>query len=999
MIDKQEMITTQAPYTFPSNSSFWKTSLWVITIGVAYFLTVKISASLFIIPDVNITAFWPPNGLYSAALLMSPRVLWKYIIAVVFFANALGNFSVGHDWLLSSGYAIANCTEGALISYCFFQLNKSNITLGDFKSLSIFIGSVTFGSGIGSFLGAINLSHVYGWNLFWNFSKTWFLADTLGNSLMLVIILTWNDKHISFKYEKLNKIFESIVLLFLTISVSTFIFSQSINNEIAPLSYLIFPLLIWAALRFELKGASLIAFIIACIAHWFTMRGQGPFITHGTSIQEYVFWLQNFLIIMLLTAITLAIIITQRNKAEGKMKLFGKVFNETKEGIIVTNTKGIIFNVNPAFCEITGYSREEVIGQNPSLLNSGKQSPAFYKEMWKIITDQKYWQGEVWNRKKSGEVYAELLSISSILDTDGNTLHYVGIFTDITHSKKQQESLHQMAHYDVLTQLPNRVLLTDRFTQALSHSKRQKNLLAVCFLDLDKFKPINDLYGHGVGDELLVEVSKRIKSIIRDEDTVSRHGGDEFVLLLGGIDQFSQCEQLLKRLLTSLAQPYSIDTLSLTISASIGISLYPADNADLDSLLRHADQAMYQAKKAGRNRYHLFNTKQDQRDIEKNSKLKEIEAALVNNQLCLYYQPKVNMATGEVFGAEALIRWNHPEKGLIPPFKFLPVIEETDLEIQVGNWVINEALRQMDYWKKQGIELEVSVNISSYHLQHRTFIDELEQALSQFPQLDTKKVQLEILESSALSNLQAIRTIIKTCIDTLGISVALDDFGTGYSSLTHLRNLPAKTIKIDQTFIRDVLDDPSDLAIIDGVIGLSNSFDREIIAEGIETTNHGLMLLLLGCNEAQGYGIARPMPAGNIQGWLTDYSPNQDWVSCATKIRTDKERKLKLFRLTFAQWQKHFETNINSDLENIEQWPILKRTNCHCGVWITRARQEQFFEEKWLNKLDEVHNTMHDIADDLFNKYQQGQIQEARQGLKDLEMAIEHLGNVLGQCE
>jgi len=691
--------------------------------------------------------------------------------------------------------------------------------------------------------------------------------------------------------------------------------------------------------------------------------------------------------------------ITDRKISEEGLRLFAKVFSETTEGIIITDTKGIIIDVNPAFCEITGYSREDAIGQNPSLLNSGKQSPAFYQEMWKIITDQKHWQGEVWNRKKNGEVYAELLSISSIPDAEGNTLHYVGIFTDVTHSKKQQEALEQMAHYDVLTQLPNRALLADRYTQALAHSKRQENQLAVCFLDLDNFKPINDLYGHEIGDELLVEVAKRIKSIIRDEDTASRQGGDEFVLLLGDIDQLSQCEQMLNRVLTSLSQPYLIDTLSLTISASIGFSLYPTDNTDLDTLMRHADQAMYQAKQAGRNRYHLFNAKQNQLDIKRNSQLKEIDEALVNNELCMYYQPKVNMATGEVFGAEALIRWNHPEKGLIPPFKFLPVIEKTGLEIQVGNWVINEVLRQMDHWKKQGIELEVSINISSYHLQHPTFIDELETALAKYPQIHSKKVQLEILESSALSNLQAISSIITTCIDTLGVSVALDDFGTGYSSLTHLRNLPAKTIKIDQTFVRDVLDDPSDLAIIDGVIGLSNSFSREIIAEGIETTNHGLMLLILGCYEAQGYGIARPMPSADVQDWLSDYTPNQEWINCATKIRTEKERKLKLFRLTFSQWQKQFETNINSEPENIGQWPILKRTNCHCGVWIKRARQEQLFEDKWLNKLDDAHNTMHDIADDLFNKYQQGQIQEARLGLNDLEIAIEHLGNILGQCE
>jgi len=572
---------------------------------------------------------------------------------------------------------------------------------------------------------------------------------------------------------------------------------------------------------------------------------------------------------------------------------------------------------------------------------------------------------------------------------------YAGIFTDITNSKKQQEILMKMAHYDVLTQLPNRVLLVDRFTQALAHCQRKENQLAVCFLDLDNFKPINDLHGHEAGDQLLIEVSERIKATIRDEDTVSRQGGDEFILLLGDFESFYQCEKMLTRLIESLSQPYLINNALLSISASIGVSLYPMDNSDLDTLVRHADQAMYQAKRAGRNRYHLFNAKQNQLDIKKNIKFKEIESALFNNELCLYYQPKVNMATGKVFGAEALIRWNHPEKGLIPPLKFLPIIEGSELEIQVGTWVINEALNQIGKWKEQGIDLEVSINISSYHLQHATFIDDLEAAMSIYPKVHSKNIQLEILESSALSNLQVIRYVIKTCIDALGISIALDDFGTGYSSLTHVRNLPARTIKIDQSFVRDVLDDPNDYTIIDSVIGLANSFNRELIAEGVETTEQGLMLLIMGCNKAQGDGIAKPLPSLDFQRWLTDYVPNKEWIICANKNHTKKENKIKVFRLTLAQWHIHFEKNIQSKPSSINQWPILKRTKCHCGIWIKHARQEQLFEIHWLEELVIAHDAMHDIADDLYNKYLGGEVEMARVGLKELEKATTDLNSVL----
>jgi diguanylate cyclase (GGDEF)-like protein/PAS domain S-box-containing protein len=688
-----------------------------------------------------------------------------------------------------------------------------------------------------------------------------------------------------------------------------------------------------------------------------------------------------------------------RKKAEERLQLSDRVFRETHDGIAITDISGAIVDINPSFYEITGYSREEVIGKNPHILYSGKQTSEFYALMWKTINEQGYWQGEIWNRKKNGELYAELLNISVLKDENNHILYYVGIFSDITHSKKQQEKLEQMVHYDVLTQLPNRVLLVDRFSQALAYCRRQKTLLAVCFLDLDDFKPINDSYGHETGDKLLIEVANRIKANIRVDDTVSRQGGDEFALLLGNINSFSQCEEMLKRIIKALAEPYVIDKQSLSISASVGVTLYPMDNVDFDTLIRHADQAMYQAKLAGRNRYHLFNTEQDQQSIQKTIQCKEIQQALLNDELCLYYQPKVDMTTGKVFGVEALIRWNHPLKGLISPLEFLPITDETELEVQLGNWVINEALKQMDAWRGQAIVLEVSVNISSFHLQSPTFIIELDKTLALYPKVNSKYLQLEILESSALGDLQSIRRIIKSCIESLGVNIALDDFGTGYSSLTHLRNLPVQTVKIDQTFVRDMLDDPNDYAIIDSVIGLADSFNRNIIAEGVETCDHGLMLLLMGCNKAQGYGIAKPMPTNQIPKWLKNYSFNQEWVICANTDRTPKQKKIKLFQLILFHWQKHFETNIQSQPENVNTWLMMNKTKCHCGIWINREKQEKLFDADWLEKFDEGHELMHDIADNLFKKYQKGQIDMARAGLIDFQIAVKNVESILRQSE
>ena len=682
-------------------------------------------------------------------------------------------------------------------------------------------------------------------------------------------------------------------------------------------------------------------------------------------------------------------------KIKGELQLYGRVFSEAHEGIIITDINNMIIDVNPKFCDITGYSRSEVIGANPGILSSGQQGPEFYQKMWIELDRDGHWNGEVWNRKKNGELYAELLTISVLKDTRNEVKYYVGLFSDITQNKRQQEKLQLMAHYDVLTQLPNRTLFVDRFSQAIAHSKRTNSLLAVCFLDLDNFKPVNDTYGHEVGDRLLIEVAQRIQTTIREEDTVSRQGGDEFTLLLGDIDSYSQCEQMLTRLHYSLSLPYLIDEHTINIGASSGVTLYPLDDSDIDTLVRHADQSMYQSKLAGKNRYHLFNAEQDQEIIKSHIRLQEIQAALTNNEFCLYYQPKVNMKSGEVFGVEALIRWLHPERGLIPPMEFLPIIENTDLEVEMGHWVVAEAVKQLDMWRQENIHLEVSVNISSHHLQSATFFSQLESVLARYPEIASHYLQLEILESSALGDLQSISTIIRTCKQVLGVNIALDDFGTGYSSLTHLRSLPANTIKIDQSFVRDMLDDPSDYAIIDGVIGLADSFNRGVIAEGVETIEHGLMLLLMGCQNAQGYVIARPMPANELTTWLSAYSPNEEWIACGNTKRTVKETKIKLLKVMLEYWFANVKQVIQSQKEGDEKYELIDYKKSHHGSWVERARQEQLFDDDWLDSLAHENETMYHLADALNTQYHANQGGDVQDELKALEKAYEKVMTIL----
>jgi len=683
--------------------------------------------------------------------------------------------------------------------------------------------------------------------------------------------------------------------------------------------------------------------------------------------------------------------ITTRKKSEEKLLLSARVFSDTYEGIFITDANNIIIDVNPAYCEITGYSREEIIGKNPAILNSGVQTEEFYAEIWQNLEQQGHWQGELRHRKKDGELYIELLTLSQLLDGNGQVINYIGIFTDITDRKQQQEKLSMMAHYDLLTGLPNRALFTDRFQQAIAHSKRTKSQLAICFLDLDNFKPVNDNYGHEVGDQLLIQVAARIKAGLREEDTVSRQGGDEFAFLLNDVDSFEHCKLTLERLHRSLAQPYIIDGYVHNISASTGVTIFPADNSDIDTLMRHADQAMYQSKQAGRNRYQLFDTQDDEDTVNKHHRLAEIERGLINNEFILYYQPKVNIATGEVFGVEALLRWLHPQKGLIPPLSFLPFIDGTDLEISIGNWVINQALTQLLHWNELGLELEVSVNIASHHLRSNRFFSQLSDALAEHPTVSAYSLQLEILESSALGDLDAISNIIKTIQNALGINVALDDFGTGYSSLTHLRNLPANTLKIDQSFVRDVLEDPSDYAIIEGVIGLANAFNRKVVAEGVESHEHGIMLIMMGCEQAQGYGIAKPMPANELADWLAHYQPNHEWIHFSKQQRTAKENKVKMFQLVAQCWMNRFVSNIESAADSRNDWPLMQDKNDHCGKWLKREKLELSFTDHDLDRLYELHEELHHLAQDLRSKYQLGDVDDAIVGLAELRIVFDKM--------
>jgi diguanylate cyclase (GGDEF)-like protein len=551
-----------------------------------------------------------------------------------------------------------------------------------------------------------------------------------------------------------------------------------------------------------------------------------------------------------------------------------------------------------------------------------------------------------------------------------------------------QAELQHLAHFDLLTSLPNRVLLADRLHQVMLQTQRNGKLLAVAYLDLDGFKSINDTYGHATGDQVLIELASRLKQTLREGDTLSRLGGDEFVAVLLDQNDVATCRPILDRMLAAAAEPLNIGGLVLEVSASIGVTLYPqAEAVDADQLLRQADQAMYKAKLVGKNCYCIFDADHDRSLRSHNESLEHIRNALARREFVLYYQPKVNMRSGAVIGAEALIRWQHPERGLLPPAAFLPLIEEHQLAVEIGEWVIASALAQMELWQASGLNISVSVNVGARQLQQADFVQRLRASLAAHPTIQPRDLELEVLETSALEDLSRVSRVIEACRE-IGVMFALDDFGTGYSSLTYLKHLPVAQLKIDQSFVRDMLVDPDDLAILGGVLGLANSFRRQVIAEGVETIEHGEMLLQLGCELAQGYGIARPMPAGDFPAWTRQWQMDPAWRHVRRVSRDD-------FPLLFAGIEhRAWIALVESMLKDGHPLPSQTHQQCRFGAWLAAEGEARFAAQPPLQSVERLHQQIHlrvaELAElaDVESRDRHSELSALLTDLHDLQLAF-----------
>jgi len=561
---------------------------------------------------------------------------------------------------------------------------------------------------------------------------------------------------------------------------------------------------------------------------------------------------------------------------EGARERYFDLYDLAPVGYVTLDDRGWVVEANLTLATLLGVPRSALVRQPLHAFVANEDQDRFYLLRGQLLETGVPQSRDVRLTHRDGHpLWVHLMATVSTTAAGACELRMV--LSDITALKSLQSKLDHLAHFDALTNLPNRLLTADRLVQAMAQARRTGQGLAVVYIDLDGFKDVNDQFGHEAGDQMLMSVAGHMKQVLREGDTLARMGGDEFVAVLPNLGNIKACAPLLERLLAGAAEPLAFNDQTLQVSASMGVTFYPqAQEVEGDQLMRQADLAMYQAKQAGKSRWREFDVEQDASLRGWHQDLQRIRQALDEQEFVLHYQPKVNLRSGQVVGAEALIRWRHPEKGLLLPLTFLPVVEYHPLAIDVGEWVIDTALGQMESWQAQGLHVPVSVNVGAQQLQQANFVLRLRALLARHPSLKPTDLTLEILETIALNDIPYVSQVIEDC-HQMGVAFALDDFGTGYSSLAYLKRLQVDLLKIDQSFVCDVLVNPDDLAILKGIIGLAAAFKREVMAEGVETEAQGTLLLQLGCELAQGYCLARPMPAQDFPGWVTQW--NLDWAA------------------------------------------------------------------------------------------------------------------------
>ncbi|MDD5057552.1 MAG: EAL domain-containing protein [Sideroxydans sp.] len=944
-------------------------------LALVYFAAAQIGLKLAL-SHHTVTLFWPPSGIALAALLILGWRVFPAIIIGEFFAI------LGNDMSVSGAFGIAcgNAVEG-LLGYYWLHRFGFDVRMRNLRDVGmLFVFGVVLSPPLAAVNGALWVWLATGgsWIDGLQTVQYWWMGDALGIALFTPLILSWlRGDTVRWTRERVRRgVFMAFVLL-----VACAIFFFDLPNHLLQFG-LLFPLLIWISLNFDLRCVSsallliffssmlgmldfddlsaanmdvLLNFVwlynllfaltalsvtvlnaqrsrseralhvsednlkraqeIGGVGSWHldlttnqlqwteetyrifgiaqgapldyriflqhvhpddralvdsewrqALQGKPYDIEHRILVGDKVKWIHEKADMdfdadsrQAVSAIGTVRDITRHKQEEAALRLAARVFESSGEAILITDDKASIVAVNHAFIEMTGYRREEVMGKNPKILASGRHDTAFYRAMWDDLNHFGYWQGDIWDKHKGGRIYPKWMSITAVRDELGNLVNYVSIARDITEKKDAEKNIHLLAYYDVLTGLPNRTLLRDRLGQLLAAAHRDKQQFAILFLDLDRFKYINDSMGHSVGDRLLQSVAQRIQENVRECDTVARLGGDEFIVLLRDAGE-SAAAIVAKKLLTALSNPFDLDGQVISTHASIGISIYPDHAQDTDTLIKSADMAMYHAKEEGRGNFQFFTPDMNFRVDLLFSMEKDLRLALERGEFFLQYQAQADLTTGALCGVEALIRWNHPVKGLIPPDDFIQVAEETGQIVAIGEWVLRTACAQQVAWRKQGLgDFPIAVNLSMRQLRQPTLGDLVRSVLKECA-LEPQYLELEITEGIMMGdNKSALQFLAE--MHELGVRLSIDDFGTGFSSLNYLKKLPVDKLKIDQTFVSDIETDESNAAIIRSIISLGHRLNLRVIAEGVETQEQLDFLRIRGCDEIQGYFYSRPLSA------------------------------------------------------------------------------------------------------------------------------------------
>ena len=947
-------------------------------LALAYFATAQIGLQFALVGHA-VTLFWPPSGIAMAAILLGGN---RYLPAI-FVGAFLSNLTSGVALIAVVGMTAGAGLEAWLGAWLLKRYTRFNLRLSEVRDiyrLGLYGGAIStlssalLGAASLYFVGAIDTRQFLSTTVFW------WMGDALGVILFLPAVMAYVfHKPMPWTRAQLS---ELIALLLATALLTTLVFGELAGaGETGQLGlFMLFPLIVWAALSFNqrcVSGLLIVMFLLAVVS---TLNGVGPFADNGLrgvidlwlyvsflsvlgisvsalnyqrahalkrlqgsedalnraqvigkvgswqldmrrnllewSDQTYrIFGMQrsgglNYEIFLahvhpddreLLNrkwkealnggnydvehrilvdgnirwvheqakfdfdpksgaaafAIGTVHDITAQKEEQAALRLAARVFESSGEAILITDARANVVAVNHAFVAMSGYRSEEMLGRNPSMLASGRHDEAFYRSMWSDINQHGYWQGEIWDKHKNGRIYPKWMSITAVRDGGGEVTNYVSIARDITEQAEAEKNIHFLAYYDVLTGLPNRTLLRDRLGQLMAVAHRDQQQFALLFMDLDRFKYINDSMGHSVGDRLLQAVALRIQAHVREEDTVARIGGDEFIVLLRETGE-SGAAVVAAKLLEALSTPYDLDGQVISTLGSIGISIYPDHAQDADTLIKNADMAMYRAKEEGRNNFQFFRPEMNFRVDLLFSMEKDLRLALERNEFFLHYQPQADLTTGKLRGIEALIRWNHPVKGAVSPAEFITVAEETGQIIAIGEWVLRTACAQLVQWQKAGLQdFTLSVNLSIRQLRQPTLGELVRKVLAEYG-LEPGYLELEITEGIMMGDNKIALNFLSE-MDELGVKLSIDDFGTGFSSLNYLKKLPVHKLKIDQSFVRDIETDESDAAIIRSIIALGHRLNLRVIAEGVETQEQLDFLRIRGCDEIQGYFYSRPL--------------------------------------------------------------------------------------------------------------------------------------------